>query len=149
VESLPIDDNNVQRERLAALVDQLTDDELTRTVGDGRTVAAVFAYLAFWDRWAERLLLRWRSGLLPPPSLPDWYDGEINATLLPLLLSLPPRAAGALAVEAALSVDRAVTKVETPVLAAIAAAGETNLLHRHQDRGHHLDLVENALRRRA
>jgi hypothetical protein len=142
MDSVPLAENDAQRDRLAKLAGRLTGSDLLREVNDGWTVAAILGHLAFWDRWAQCLIHRWRSGEMPPPSLPNWYDDAVNETLLPHWQALPPATAAALAVEAARAVDRELTRLESPVLAAIAAAGESNLLHRHQHRREHLDQID-------
>jgi hypothetical protein len=143
MESVPIADNNAQTERLSRLVGALTDADMNRRVGPaGYTIAATLAHVGFWDRWAQALVHRWRTGEMPPPHLPQWYDDAINATLLPEWVAMAPATAGRLAVDAAQAVDRELTRVETPVLAAIVAGGESNLLHRHQHRRQHLDEIE-------
>lgn len=146
MDRVPIEENDAERRRLSALVDKLTEADLARVDGDGWTVAVILAHLAFWDRWAEHLIHRWRSGGMPPPSVPDWYDDAINRTLLPQWLALAPLAAAGLALDAARTVDREITRTETPVLAAIIAAGESHLVQRYEHRREHLDQIEQILR---
>jgi hypothetical protein len=76
--------------------------------------------------------------------MPDWYDEAINRTLLPTWRALPGPAAARLARAAAEEVDLEIRRAETPVVAAILAAGQANLLHRHVPRNAALDLVERA-----
>jgi hypothetical protein len=145
VENVPIEENAQQRQRLTALVDRSSDDDLRRGTDAGWTVSTHLAYMAFWDRWAETLIRRWRSGELPPPTVPAWYDDAMNATLLDQWRALPPRVAATLAVEAAEAVDLEIARAETPVLMAMTAAHEGHLIHRHQFRSRCLTLVESAL----
>jgi hypothetical protein len=142
VEHVPIEENEAQRRRLSALVERLSDDDLARADPDGWTVAARLAHIAFWDRWADCLIRRWRSGELPPPTVPAWYDDAMNETLLPQWKALPGRVAASLALDAAETVDREIERAETPVLAAINAARENHLIHRHDHRREHLDRIE-------
>jgi hypothetical protein len=145
VDRVPLAENKVQRDRLAKLSGLLAKADPSGGANDGWTVGAILGHVAFWDRWAHCLIHRWRSGEMPPPSLPDWYDDAVNEALLPLWQALPPAAAGTLAVEAARAVDRELNRLESPVLAAIAAAGESNLLHRHRHRRQHLDQIDRLL----
>jgi hypothetical protein len=142
VERIPIQENERERNRLAALVDRLSDDDLTTSDADGWTVGVLLAHLAFWDGWADTIIHRWRTGEMPPPTVPGWYDDAMNATLLPTWRGLPPRVAGKLALDAAESVDRQVSRTETPVLAGIFAAHESHLIHRHLQRTACLDRIE-------
>jgi Mycothiol maleylpyruvate isomerase N-terminal domain len=146
MENVPLEENEQQQQRLAALVDRLDDDDLGRKTDAGWTIAMHLAYMAFWDRWADHLIRRWRTGELPPPTVPDWYDDAINATLVDQWRALPPRAAATLAVNAARSVDREIARTETPVLMAMIAAHEGHLIHRHQFRSTCLDKLDAALR---
>src|SRR3954470_1229191 len=122
MENVPLEANEHQRQRLIALVDRLSDDDLGRSLSSGWTVSTHLAYMAFWDRWAEVLIRRWRTGELPPPTVPSWYDDAMNATLLDQWAALPPPAAATLAVEAAEAVDLEIMRAETPVLMAMTAA---------------------------
>src|SRR3954470_10519194 len=128
MENVPLEANEHQRQRLIALVDRLSDDDLGRSLSSGWTVSTHLAYLAFWDRWAEHLIRRWRTGELPPPTVAPWYDDAMNATLLEQWRALPARAAAGLAVAAAEAVDREIARTETPVLMAMTAAHEGNLI---------------------
>ncbi len=49
-------ENAAEREHLTALVNRLTDEELSRPVEASWTVAGFLAHMAFWDRCALILL---------------------------------------------------------------------------------------------
>ncbi|WP_344620843.1 hypothetical protein [Dactylosporangium salmoneum] len=144
MERVPMDENAAARQRLTALIDALGDEGLRAPVAAGWTAATVLAELAFWDRWARTLVHRWREGQLPPPSMPGWYDDAINHTLLPSWQALPGPAAARLALDAAEEADLEIRRAETPVVAAILAAGQRNLLHRYAPRNAALDRIERA-----
>jgi hypothetical protein len=146
VERVPLDENAAARQRLITLIDSLSDDDLGRPVTPSWTVGAVLAQVAFWDRWAQTLVKRWRSGQLPPPTVPPWYDDAINHTLLPAWQAIPGRAAAQLARAAAEDADHEIEKAETPVLAGILASQQSNLLDRATPRNDALDRIEHALR---
>src|SRR5262249_30117056 len=61
--------NREQLDRLRALVDKLSDQELAKPMEAGWTVAAVLAHLAFWDYRIVTLLDRWNAGGTPPSSI--------------------------------------------------------------------------------
>ena len=48
-------ENTRERERLRALVERLTDDELSLPVNEYWTEAAIFGHIAFWDARALSL----------------------------------------------------------------------------------------------
>ncbi|MBA2278614.1 MAG: DinB family protein, partial [Chloroflexia bacterium] len=96
------------RERLRALATWLSDADLARPMGDGWTVAAAFAHIAFWDRF---VLARWERHLRdggPVVSLSDDLLDLVNAAALDQWLALPVRAAVRSAVDAAEAVDRTI-----------------------------------------
>ncbi len=74
-------ENTLERERLRALVARLTDEDLSLPLGEGWTVAAALAHLAFWDQRALVLLRRWEcTGVGTSPIDID----ATNDTILPL-----------------------------------------------------------------
>jgi hypothetical protein len=78
-------ENTRERERLYALVNRITDEELTCTLyEEGWTVAVALAHLAFWDTRRIILLKKWKiEGVSPSPS----DDDVLNDTLLLFLSS--------------------------------------------------------------
>src|SRR5215471_4937192 len=65
--------NREQLERLRGLVDKLSDQELSRPMDAGWTVAAVLAHLAFWDYRIVTLLDEWNASGTPPwPPISAW-----------------------------------------------------------------------------
>ncbi|MFB9407321.1 MULTISPECIES: maleylpyruvate isomerase N-terminal domain-containing protein [Dactylosporangium] len=145
MERVPLDENAAARQRLTSLIDALSEDGLRKPVTPGWDVATVLAELAFWDRWAQTLVRRWRSGHIPPPTVPDWYDDAINVTLLPTWRALPGPVAAQLAIAAAEETDLEIRKAETPVVAGIFAAGQHNLLNRYIPRNTAIDRIEAAI----
>jgi hypothetical protein len=105
-----VTENDHERARLRALVDDLSDAELARPLDAGWTVGAVLAHLAFWDQRA--LILIERLEKEGPRAVLRSFDGKdvdwINDSAKALCLALPPRAAARLAVDIAEAVDRRV-----------------------------------------
>src|SRR5215216_346196 len=98
-----IQSNTQTRQRLRSLVDRLTDVDLDRSLGEGWTVAATLAHMAFWDYRALALVERWERQRSTDES-PE--EGEINnRAMLPLCLAIQPRAAADLALRAAEATD--------------------------------------------
>jgi len=139
--------NNAERERLRALVDRLSDEELSRRLSVGWTIAGVLAHLAFWDQRILVLIERWERG--GPGSAPrpinredvDWINDAVKA----LCLALPPRAAARLAIATAETVDRKLEALSSDLIAANVAAGNPINLLRAEHRREHLDEIERAL----
>ncbi len=135
--------NDESRERLRALVSRLSDDDLARALGDGWTVAAMLAHLAFYDARAIALLKRYEaSGEVAASPL----DVDIiNAAAKPLCLAAPARAAADLAVQLAEECDRVVAALAVETVAAIGRAGWPVILRRSVHRNEHLGQIEQAL----
>src|SRR5439155_4093557 len=90
--------NNAERERLRALIDRLSDAELSRPMAAGWTISATLAHMGFWDARVLYLLDKWERGSGPSaadiePEDIDW----VNDSAKPLCLALPPREAARLA----------------------------------------------------
>ncbi len=139
-------ENDAERERLRSLVTRLSDDELSRPMPAGWTVAAVLAHIGFWDARAIFLLDKWGRGVEPStadyePEDVDW----VNDAAKPLCLALPPRAAAQLALRLAEEADGKVAALSDEMLAKIRAAGSPFNLSRATHRQEHLDDIERAL----
>jgi hypothetical protein len=139
--------NAAQRQRLRALVDRLSEEDLRRPLPAGWTVAAVLGHLAFWDQRILVLLERWdRGGPGAEPGQINRADVDwINDSAKALCLALPPRIAAQLALATAEAVDRKLEALSDERLAANAAAGSPVNLLRAQHRREHLDEIERAL----
>ncbi len=139
-------ENDAERERLRALVERLSDEELQRPMPGGWTVATVLAHAGFWDARAIALLDRWNGGAEPSSS--DLEPGDvdwINDATRPLCLALAPRAAAELAVRLAEESDGKVAAMSDAMLAKFEAAGSPFNLSRAIHRHEHLDEIERAL----
>jgi hypothetical protein len=141
-----IQDNDRERERLRALVDRLSEEELTRPVNEYWTVAGVLGHIAFWDARVLALSDKLEKGI---PFSPDDNEPEdvdwINDASRPLIHAVPPSSLALLALDLAERTDAKVatlppdrlwpTDPKSPIYASRAS-----------HRGEHLDDVEAALR---
>ena len=140
VEKDVLDRNEEQARRLQAVVTGGAD--LTKAMSDGWTVSAALAHLAFWDRRAKLLLIRW----VDSGTLPDQMDDDLlNNALLPEWLEIDPAVAGRMAVEAANAVNEQVAALADDMADSISMLGFTWLLDRAAHRTAHLDEIEAAL----
>jgi len=136
-------ENNRERERLKALVARLTDEQLSRPMPAGWTVAGVLAHMAFWDARALYFINKWEGGIAPSEA--DHEPGDvhwINDSAKPLCLALPPRTAAELAVRLAEETDARVEAMSDALLTQIIAIGPPFNLSRASHRGEHLDEIE-------
>lgn len=135
--------DSAERQRLEALVQQLTDAELGTTLSDGWTIAGVLAHLAFWDRRAANLVERWqRQGI----GRSDADVDAINDAGKFQWLALPPRVAAEQAVAAARAIDAALDAAPD-LVEQIVAIGYPINPSRGVHRREHLDEIERALAR--
>jgi uncharacterized damage-inducible protein DinB len=141
-----IAENDTQRQRLRALVEKLTDEQLRQPMAAGWTIASVLAHLAFWDQRILVLLEHWEQGKAPRSHNAEDVNW-INDAAKALCLALPPRVAAQLALATADVVDRKVEALPDTRLAANEAAGHPLNLLRAQHRREHLDEIEHALGR--
>ncbi len=146
VDRTQVAENDTARERLRVLGARLSDEELSRPMPAGWTVAAVLTHIAFWDARALFLLDKWANGVEPSPADHEPEDIDwINDAAKPLGLALPPRDAARLALQLAEEVDSKVQALSDDMLTTIRAAGSPFNLSRANHRNEHLDDIERAL----
>lgn len=135
--------NRAERERLAAVVGRLSDEDLARPLSDGWTVGVALAHIAFWDRLGLAQLRRWeQDGTI---STRPMESQLINDACLADWLALPPAAIRREVVQAAEAVDHKVAGL-SPDLVRLIAAERPRTLQRFNHRRGHLDEIEAALR---
>ena len=138
--------NTKERKRLIALVERLTDQELSLPLGKDWTIAVALAHLSFWDQRALFLLRRWRNTGIVEPSPVD--IDITNDSLLALWLTIPPRTAANLAVSSAEEIDRELDAAPSDLIIKIESLGENFRLYRSIHRQLHLDEIEKILKNR-
>jgi hypothetical protein len=138
--------DHLERQRLEALLERLSDSDLARPLDDGWTVSATLAHLAFWDRRAALLVERWiREGRAPGPNDLIADIDTINEAALPQWLAIAPRAAATEALAAAEAADRALDGASPALIEQIVAAGRPINPARAAHRREHIDQIERAL----
>ena len=136
------DANRAATDRIRALADRLTDDQLRQPVGQHWTVSILLAHLAFWERRALDGLDRAATpGAAPMPEV----DVVVNDLSLPIWAALPPREAARLAIEWAEAMD-ARTEALPDDVAAKVLAEHPRWIRRSLHRNEHLDEADEALR---
>jgi hypothetical protein len=142
-----VEPNARERERLRALVERLSDDELQRAVDDNWTVAGILGHIAFWDARALVLAQKLERGVPFSPSDAEPEDVDwINDASRPLIHAIPPRDVARLALRLAEETDRRVASLPPNRMYPEDADSPVNPL-RASHRGEHLDQIEAALRR--
>ena len=134
--------NRASRERIRALVNRLTDEEMQTKVGEHWTVSIVFAHLAWWDRRVMHVLdMTGKNGKLFVPEI----DIIVNDLSLPLWAAVPPRDAARIAVEACEALDKRLEEYDPILLEEIFNYNKRWVI-RALHRGEHLDEAEAALK---
>jgi len=139
--------NTRERERLRALVERMSDDQLRGPVNQHWSVAAVLAHIAFWDARALVLAAKLERGVPFSPSDVEPEDVTwINDATRPLIHAIPPREAARLALRLAEETDARVASLPPAKLWPLDPSSLINPL-RAAHRGEHLDEIEAALGR--
>lgn len=141
-----IGSNTRERERLRALVERLSEDELLAPVNEYWTVAGVFGHISFWDARMLTLADKLERGLPFSPSDAEPEDVDwINDASRPLIHAIPPLEAARLALSIAEETDARVATLPVDRLWPRDPDSPLYAL-RASHRGEHLDDVEAALR---
>jgi DinB superfamily len=141
-----VEANTRELERMRALVEGMTDDELREPANDHWTIAGVLGHIAFWDARMLALSAKFERG---EPFTDDDREPEdvdwINDASRPLIHAVPPRALADLSLEIAADTDARVAAL--PPERMWPTEPDSPLYARRADhRGEHLDDVEAALR---
>ena len=95
--------NRTSKERMRALAERLSDEEMLTKVGQHWTVGIVYAHIAWWDRRVMYVLdMTHKDGKLFIPQI----DIFVNDLSLPLWAAVPPREAVRIALETAETLDK-------------------------------------------
>ncbi len=139
--------NRHERERMRAIVERSSDDDLRRPVNEHWTVAALLMHIGFWDARNRWLTDKVRSGVPFSPSDVEPEDVTwINDSTRPFLHAIPPRDAARLALYLAEQADAGVASIAPE---RTWPADPTSLVNpvRAEHRAEHLDQIEAALGR--
>ena len=133
--------NRASTERIRALAERLTDEEMQTKVGEHWTVGIVFAHLAWWDRRVMYVLdMSEKDGKLFIPEI----DSFVNDLSLPLWAAIPPREAARMAIESAETLDKRLAEYSPELLEEIHNYNKRWVI-RAFHRGEHLDEADAAL----
>jgi hypothetical protein len=135
--------NRASRERIHALAERLTDEEMQTRVGEHWTVGIVLAHLAWWDRRVMYVLdMTEKDRKLFIPEI----DIFVNDLSLPLWAAVPPREAARIAIETCETLDKRLEGYDPALLEEIYNYNKRwviRALHRNE----HLDEAEAALKK--
>ena len=139
------DRNHAAADRLRALGKRLSDEELARPIDPSWTASALFAHVAFWDRFVHaRWLLAASKGSRTPLDLDDALLELINDAFLRQWSLIPSRAAVQDCLAAAEEIDALIVSLEADVVLEVVQARRERLVDRSLHRGEHLNTMEMA-----
>jgi hypothetical protein len=137
--------NRSTGERLRALAERISDDDLGRVIDPPWTASALFAHVAFWDRFVQ---VRWEravaDGHRTPVPVDDLPQDLINEASLPSWLATPPRISVDACLRAATDLDDFVTGLDTDVVEELVTNDRSRLVDRSLHRSDHLATLESA-----
>lgn len=137
--------NRSSLDRLRAIGSALSDPELERVIDPPWTAGALFAHIAFWDRFVMgRWVLARERGERTPLSVDDGVMDRVNDASLEHWMSIAPRTAVALCLRAAGEVVTFLAGIDTVVADEVVREGRERLLDRSLHRGEHLRTIEAA-----
>jgi hypothetical protein len=135
--------NRASKERIRALAERLTDEEMQTKVGEHWTVGIIFAHLAWWDRRIMYVLdMTEKDSKLFIPEI----DIFVNDLSLPLWAAVPPREAARIAIETSETLDKRLEEYSPALLEEIYNYNKRwviRALHRNE----HLDEADAALKK--
>lgn len=137
-----VDENDSERRRLHALTLSLEAADFKRVLESGLTVSGTLVHLAFWDDFADALLLEWQHAGFSP------ILGDVDATnsaIAAVAGAVTGPAAAALAREAAGRVDATVASLPPELVVVIEREGHPFMVNRATHRRLHLDQIERAI----
>ena len=136
-------DNARERARLDALLDTLSDEDLSRRLDNGLTIAGVLVHMAFWDDYCTELLRQW--SLAGPIASRSNFEA-VNGAIGHLASVIAVGSARDLARSAAALVDAQVEALSPDLAAIVLEAGGSDLfIRRSVHRALHLDQIEGAI----
>ncbi len=135
-------ENRKSTDRLKRVVSQLSEKELSQSIGNEWTISITLAHLALWD---QRVIFVIESAKKNNKLHAPYYDDQLNDILTPLLAVIPTKEAARIAI---LTAERLDKELENCPKELIEEMKEVNsrLLERSIHRNLHLDEIENAIR---
>jgi hypothetical protein len=137
--------NRASLDRLRDVAARLSEDELLRPIDPPWTAAALFAHIAFWDRFAHA---RWVHAANTGGGVPGAIDDDplelVNEAGLPGWTNTPARIAIEECMAAAETMNSFVASLEDDAVSRVVESGRERLVDRSIHRREHLGTMERA-----
>jgi hypothetical protein len=143
----PVEERNrAATERLRSTAERLSDEDMSQLIDPPWTPAALFAHVAFWDRFVHgRWLLASKMGSRTPLQFESALLELVNNASLRQWATVPPRAAVQECLSAAIDLDALIGSLDADALTEVVREGREGLIDRSIHRGEHLRTIETAL----
>ena len=140
-----VERNRSSLDRLRAIGLALSDAELDRTIDSPWTAAALFAHIAFWDRFVlERWRLAAEKGHRTPVPEDNAVMDRINDASLSQWLAIPARIAVHEFIAAAGELEELISRLDAAIVSELVVEGRERLVDRSLHRGDHIRTLEEA-----
>jgi hypothetical protein len=142
------EENRASLDRLRYVSARLSDDDLLRPIDPPWTASALFAHMAFWDRFAQA---RWQLAVNTGSGTPLPIDDDplelVNQAGLRGWTRIPPRIAVEEFLMAAQAVNAFIHSLDADAVAQVVESGRERLVNRSIHRREHLGTIEQAFPR--
>jgi hypothetical protein len=139
------DRNSSSLGRLREIGQTISDADLSRPIDPPWTTAALFAHIAFWDRFVlERWRLAVETGDRTPMPVDDAVMDRINDASLRQWLAIPARVTVDECLDAAAQLEDLLSSLDAAIVAEVVGEGRERLVDRSIHRADHLRTIEEA-----
>jgi hypothetical protein len=137
--------NRLSLDRLRAVAGRLSHDDFLFPIDPPWTAAALFAHVAFWDRFTHhRWLHAGQNRRSVPVPIEDFATDLVNHAALPQWLGVTPDVAVQECLEAAETFDRFIRSLDRELISRVFDEGRPRLVDRSIHRSEHLDTIQTA-----
>lgn len=133
--------NRESTERMRKMINQLSEEELSKSIGSDWTISITLAHLALWD---QRVIFVIESAKKNNKLHAPYYDYQLNDILTPILRAIPAREAARMAITMSEKLDNELEQCSTQLLKEMKEVNR-RLIERSIHRNLHLDEIENAV----
>ena len=133
--------NRESTERMRKMINQLSEEELSKSIGSDWTISITLAHLALWD---QRVIFVIESAKKNNKLHAPYYDYQLNDILTPILRAIPAREAARMAITMSEKLDNELEQCSTQLLNEMKEVNR-RLIERSLHRNLHLDEIENAV----
>ena len=141
--------NQLSFDSLKRVAGGLSREELLEPIDPPWTAAALFAHVAFWDRFTHA---RWLEAIDPatgtPVPIEDSSMELTNRAALPGWTSIPPDVGVKQCLAAARAIDDFLLSLDPALVSGVLEEGRPRLIDRSIHRREHLDTIERAFKGR-